>query len=55
MHIHLDENAARYAACESPKTVPYVSLETIAKFSNMTMTMTQAGLCTFGWCRRGRR
>ena len=38
MHIHLDENAARYAACESPKTVPYVSLETIAKFSNMTMT-----------------
>ena len=41
MHIHLDENPARHAACESSESVPYVSLETIARFSNLDMTATR--------------
>ena len=40
MHIHLGENPARYAPCESSKNLLYVSTETLAKFSNMDMNMT---------------
>ena len=40
MHIHLEENPARYAPCESSKNLLYVSTETLAKFSNMDMNMT---------------
>ena len=41
MHIHLDENPARHAACESSETVPYVSPKTLAGSSNMTMPLTR--------------
>ena len=41
MHIRLDENPVRYVACKSSPSMPYVSLETIAKFSNLDMTATR--------------
>ena len=41
MHIHLDENPVRYVACKSSPSMPYVSLETVAKCSNLDMTATR--------------
>ena len=41
MHIRLDENPIRRIACKSSPSMPYVSLETIAKFSNLDMTATR--------------
>ena len=41
MHIHLDENPIRRIACKSPPSMPYISLQTIARFSNLDMTATR--------------
>ena len=41
MHIHLDENPARPVACKSSPSMPYVSLETIADFSNLDISTTR--------------
>ena len=41
MHIHLDENPIGRIACESPPSMPYISLQTIARFSNLDMTATR--------------
>ena len=40
MHIHGKENPARFAPCREPREIPYVSLETISEFPNMSMDMT---------------
>ena len=44
MHIHVYENPARFAPCRSDREIPYVSLETISEFSNMSMNMTREWL-----------